>query len=231
MELPLPESLNNQRSSFLFYELKRLFREGFITNLTEQDIEQSFLHVVGLAENYLPTMRDVKRFMSAFCASYLPLQKNVKFSDFFIVSLLKYAEPNIYERLKLKDFFDIVSDFAYDYRNIYILKADEKHMKQPYFDALRLMFPQHTSGDLESMNKKGCNLKKILIGVSVGVMILASVVGVYLYVNRFDASKYVQAVLDVSYKNKTTLYQEVADVKRIWMRRCRGLMHLICRIR
>ena len=45
-----------------------------------------------------------------------------------------------------------------------------------------------------------------------GVMILASVVGVYLYVNRFDASKYVQAVLDVSYKNKTTLYQEVADV-------------------
>ena len=62
------------------------------------------------------------------------------------------------------------------------------------------------------MNKKGCNLKKILIGVSVGVMILASVVGVYLYVNRFDASKYVQAVLDVSYKNKTTLYQEVADV-------------------
>lgn len=93
--------------------------------------------------------------MSAFCASYLPLQKNVKFSDFFIVSLLKYAEPNIYERLKLKDFFDIVSDFAYDYRNIYILKADEKHMKQPYFDALRLMFPQHTSGDLESMNKKG----------------------------------------------------------------------------
>ena len=53
--------------------------------------------------------------------------------------------------------------------------------------------------------------------------------------NRFDASKYVQAVLDVSYKNKTTLYQEVADVsekeakavlKRIWMRRCRGLMHL-----
>ena len=89
------------------------------------------------------------------------------------------------------------------------------------------------------MNKKGCNLKKILIGVSVGVMILASVVGVYLYVNRFDASKYVQAVLDVSYKNKTTLYQEVADLKRrqkqylkrIWMRRCRGLMHLICRIR
>jgi len=64
----------------------------------------------------------------------------------------------------------------------------------------------------KSMNKKGCNLKKILIGVSVGVMILASVVGVYLYVNRFDASKYVQAVLDVSYKNKTTLYQEVADV-------------------
>ena len=40
----------------------------------------------------------------------------------------------------------------------------------------------------KSMNKKGCNLKKILIGVSVGVMILASVVGVYLYVNRFDAS-------------------------------------------
>ena len=72
------------------------------------------------------------------------------------------------------------------------------------------------------MNKKGCNLKKILIGVSVGVMILASVVGVYLYVNRFDASKYVQAVL----KRRQKQY-----LKRIWMRRCRGLMHLICRIR
>jgi len=90
------------------------------------------------------------------------------------------------------------------------------------------------------MNKKGCNLKKILIGVSVGVMILASVVGVYLYVNRFDASKYVQAVLDVSYKNKTPCIRkwqmclkrrQKQYLKRIWMRRCRGLMHLICRIR
>lgn len=62
------------------------------------------------------------------------------------------------------------------------------------------------------MNKKDCNWKKILIGVSVGIIILASAVGIYLYVNRFNASEYVQAVLDVSYKNKTTLYQEVADV-------------------
>lgn len=61
------------------------------------------------------------------------------------------------------------------------------------------------------MEKKEHNKKWMPIA-AISILLIVVTVGMYLYVNRFDASEYVQAVLDVSYKNKTELYEEVADV-------------------
>ena len=55
--------------------------------------------------------------------------------------------------------------------------------------------------------------KIILIMVILAVFLAAGAsVGVYLYINRFDAGEYVQAVLDVSYKNKTDQYVEITGI-------------------
>ena len=40
----------------------------------------------------------------------------------------------------------------------------------------------------------------------------AAVVGIYRHVSRFDASDYVRAVLDASYKNETDLYVEITGI-------------------
>ena len=38
--------------------------------------------------------------------------------------------------------------------------------------------------------------------------------GIYLYINRFDAGEYVQAVLDTSYKNETDQYVEITGMSQ-----------------
>ena len=55
--------------------------------------------------------------------------------------------------------------------------------------------------------------KIILISAVLAVLVAGAVIGVCLYRNRFDAGEYVQAVLDVSYKNETEQYVEITGVK------------------
>ena len=56
--------------------------------------------------------------------------------------------------------------------------------------------------------------KKIVLITVILAAILAvgTFTGGYLYINRFDAGEYVQAVLDVSYKNKTDQYVEITGI-------------------
>ena len=58
------------------------------------------------------------------------------------------------------------------------------------------------------------NRKKKIAAVVTGILILAAAgcAGVWIYINRFDPRAYVQAVLDVSYKDETEAYMEIADV-------------------
>ena len=49
--------------------------------------------------------------------------------------------------------------------------------------------------------------RKILITAAVLILVsIAAVIGIWLYMNRFDPVEYVQAVLDASYKNQTEAY-------------------------
>ena len=55
--------------------------------------------------------------------------------------------------------------------------------------------------------------KIILITVILAVILAAGTfAAIYLYINRFDASEYVQAVLDTSYKNETDQYVEITGI-------------------
>ena len=55
--------------------------------------------------------------------------------------------------------------------------------------------------------------KIILITVILAVILAAGTfAAIYLYINRFDVSEYVQAVLDTSYKNETDQYVEITGI-------------------
>lgn len=51
--------------------------------------------------------------------------------------------------------------------------------------------------------------KRIITAAVLAVIALCAAVGVYLYLDRFDAGEYVKAMLDVSYKDETALYMEI----------------------
>lgn len=54
--------------------------------------------------------------------------------------------------------------------------------------------------------------KIIVLAAVLTIAAALAAVGAWLYFNRFDAGEYVQAVLDVSYKNQTGLYVEITGV-------------------
>ena len=55
--------------------------------------------------------------------------------------------------------------------------------------------------------------KTILIAaISVAVLAVCGCIGIYRYISRFDASDYVRAVLDASYKNETDLYVGITGI-------------------
>ena len=55
--------------------------------------------------------------------------------------------------------------------------------------------------------------RKILITAAVLILVsIAAVIGIWLYMNRFDPVEYVQAVLDASYKNQTEAYVKITGV-------------------
>lgn len=58
--------------------------------------------------------------------------------------------------------------------------------------------------------------KKIILVTAVFavLLVIGGCVGIWFYINRFDAGDYVQAVLDTSYKNETDLYVEITGVSR-----------------
>lgn len=58
--------------------------------------------------------------------------------------------------------------------------------------------------------------KKIILiaGILAVTFAVGVSVGVYLYINRFDAGEYVQAVLDTSYKNETVQYVEITGTSQ-----------------
>ena len=54
--------------------------------------------------------------------------------------------------------------------------------------------------------------KYFIIGIVVFVLAVTAVAAIYYYVNRFDPQEYVQAFLDVSYKQETEQYRDITGI-------------------
>lgn len=152
MEIDLPEANGKIRSAYLLEELIKQTNDGLLQSCSEQNLRQVFLTVSKYAERYLPTLRDVKRFLNTFCASYFPIQDEVFLKDYIILSLIRYARKNVYYGLKRLIYFE---DTGIEYRNIYILQSKDGIGFEEDYDALCELFPQKQNGNLAKLNQKG----------------------------------------------------------------------------
>lgn len=148
MEIDLPEGNRSVRSSYLRDKIVELNNNDFITACKEQNLLHDLSEVAIYTEKYLPTLRDVKRFLNSFSASYIPIQDEVYFKEYFLVSLIRYAHQNLYDNLKKCG--DIRLN---DGGNIYVLEDSAK--KSTIYDILCELFPENNSVKLSRYNETG----------------------------------------------------------------------------
>lgn len=152
MEIALPEGNQQIRSTLLLKELTKLSQKGLITACKENDFQQSFMAISMYVERYLLSLRDVKRFLNTFCASYLPIQHEVYFEDVLMISLLRFARKELYDLIKSLECFDDPDNKS---ENVYVLKLMENIKFKNDYDAMRVLFPTRSNGNLKSLNEKG----------------------------------------------------------------------------
>lgn len=152
MEIALPEGNQQIRSTLLLKELAKLSQKGLITACKENDFQQSFMAISMYVERYLLSLRDVKRFLNTFCASYLPIQHEVYFEDVLMISLLRFARKELYDLIKSLDCFDDPDNKS---ENVYVLKLKENIKFKDDYDAMRVLFPTRSNGNLKSLKEKG----------------------------------------------------------------------------
>lgn len=84
---------------------------------------------------YITTIREAKRFINQFLNDYKPIKEEVDFTDFFLLSILKYKDVTVFKRLYDKEF--IMNDLN-QYRR-YVIKANLE--KEYYYDIINKLFP------------------------------------------------------------------------------------------
>lgn len=95
-----------------------------------------------MIQQYIPTLRDAKRFLNLFLRDYLHIKNEVIFNEYFLVSLIKYKYPqelNILYEKKYLTSRDIVSSV---FQIIKDCKANSS-------DIIEMLFPASTSFDTE----------------------------------------------------------------------------------
>lgn len=152
MEIALPEGNRQIRSTLLLKELTKLSQKGIITACKENDFQQSFMVISMYVERYLLSLRDVKRFLNTFCAFYLPIQHEVYFENVLMISLLRFARKELYDLVKSLECFDDPDNKS---ENVYVLKLKDNIKFKDDYDAMRVLFPTRSNGNLKFLNEKG----------------------------------------------------------------------------
>lgn len=108
--------------TYNYFEEKMLNCMHF--KVEELDIYKSTLNAhYKLIETYLPTLRDVKRFVNMFARQYQFIETEVELNDYLLVSLIKYRHPDEYQSLFQKEY--IHTDFLAGSIKHYSLKDDQ----------------------------------------------------------------------------------------------------------
>lgn len=88
---------------------------------------------------YITTLREAKRFINQFLNDYKPIKEEVDFTDFFLLSILKYKDVTFFKRLYDKEFI---------YRNIitspYRYTIKDK-IQTEYNDIIDKLFPDSSN--------------------------------------------------------------------------------------
>ena len=92
-----------------------------------------------LLQDYIPTLRDAKRFINQVVMDYMQVRGDVIVSEYILVELLKYRYPDSFKKLYKREFIE--SGGLFSNNGIYYLK-DLKQEQIEGIDIIETLFPR-----------------------------------------------------------------------------------------
>lgn len=92
-----------------------------------------------LLQEYLPTLRDVKRFINLILMDFVYVQGEVNYDDYILLHLIKYKYPEEFKRLYRKEYIYVPTALCGN-PELYCLKEDVSK-DNPIFSVLTELFP------------------------------------------------------------------------------------------
>ncbi len=145
LELRLPDRKQFYKNGYLQKRLHALLAKGIIRNMNQGQIDEALMPVVSFMDRYLPTPRDIKRYIGLVMASFVEIQDNVVLRDFLLLGLIKYKYPQEYDMLYKHLYFKQYSSSS---DTNYVLKDAQELSGVKSFPVLSLMFPSTETNEV-----------------------------------------------------------------------------------
>lgn len=147
LELRLPDRKQFYKNGYLQKRLHALLAKGIIKDMNQGQIDEALMPVVRFIDSYLPTPRDIKRYIGLVMASFLEIQENVALRDFLLLGLIKYKYPQEYDMLYKHIYFK-QNIFGSSNETNFTLKDAKELLGVKSLSILNLMFPTNGTHDV-----------------------------------------------------------------------------------
>lgn len=147
LELRLPDRKQFHKNGFLQRRMHALVDGGVIKNLTKNQIDGALSSIIGFMDVYLPTARDIKRYIGLTMASYVEVQDDVALRDYLLVNLIKYKYPNEYDALYRHWYFK-ANPLGLSSDTNYLLKDEKEMQGVKSYPIMKLLFSSSANEEL-----------------------------------------------------------------------------------
>jgi len=134
LEIPLPKREKEDLTYILKEKIKDVLRIDDFVSLCENIIPKAFENQYETSyRNIFRHSRDIIKFVNSFQLTYNLIASELEFSSLFILELLKFRYPQIYDILyeKVNDFLNLKL-FGSQYQEFYVIKTSKSDAEIPY---------------------------------------------------------------------------------------------------
>lgn len=128
LEVALPVRPYDNFFDFMLIDLLNIMKANEKNRAVFESILRKHFSIL---EKYLPTLRDIKRFLNLFRNDYGLIEKEVDFEDYFLLTIIKYKDSGVHKELYHKKNIDRAYR-TYEYKG----KIEDK-----FGDILNNLFP------------------------------------------------------------------------------------------
>lgn len=116
-----------------------------------ENIRRVLTDQTSIFEEYIPTLRDAKRYINQVVLDFEPIRGEVFVSDFLLLQLVKYRYPELYKGIFKQKYLETGDEFSLFGNNILYLKTDDDlengNEVDKILSVLKLSFTQMDDND------------------------------------------------------------------------------------